>query len=78
MSTNPGCQAHFQIAIADSFTKGKKNWIDLGDLSDGFKEFRFPEGSRGRLLFWKLTDASRNARVALYGFTCDYDIIDRN
>lgn len=76
-SANPGCEAHVQIAIADTFTKGKKTWVDAGQLTDGFLEYHFPQNSRGRLLFIKVTEASRNARFAFYGYSVDFDVIDR-
>jgi hypothetical protein len=74
---NPGCEAKIQVAIGNSFTKGKKNWIDLKQVEDGVMEARFPEGSRGKLLFWKLYDSSRNARWAFNGFAVDVDFIER-
>lgn len=65
---NPGCEGHIQVAIGSTFTKGKKNWISLGDFSNGVVEYRFPSGSTGKILHWKFTDSSRNARFTLYGF----------
>ena len=76
-SFNPGCQAKIQVAITNTFVKGAKNWIDLRDTSSGVAEFRFPEGSRGKFLFWKIYEASRNARLHLYGFEVDYEIINK-
>ena len=73
--TNPGCEAKFQIAISDAFTKPKKNWIDLKQLSDGVMEARVPTNTRGKLLFWKVYEASRNARLHLYGFTWDWEAV---
>lgn len=73
---NPGCQAHVQAACSDTFVKGGKNWIDLGDARTGVVEYRFPEGTRSKFLFIKITEASRNARFNLYGFSYDFDIID--
>ena len=72
---NPGCQAKVQIALSDTFTYGKLNWIDLGDAKNGVVEFRFPSGSRGRFLFWKIYEASRNTRFQFYGCEYDADII---
>ena len=76
-SFNPGCEAHIQVAISDTFTRGKKNWIDLGQALDGVVEYRFPAGSRGKFLFWKITEASRNARLHFYGFEFDAEVIER-
>jgi len=74
---NPGCEAHIQIAISNSFTKGKKNWQDLGQATDGAVEYRFPSGSQGKFLFWKITEASRNARLHWFGFEYDAQIIPK-
>ena len=74
---NPGNQAKVQVAISDTFTLQKKKWVDLGDCSDGIAEFRFPEGSRGKLLFVKIYEASRNNRFQFLGVAYDADPIDR-
>ena len=77
MMFNPGCTAHIQIAITNTFTKGAKNWIDLGQALNGVVEYRFLEGSRGKLLFWKITEASQNARTHFYGFEYSAEVIDK-
>lgn len=74
---SPGCQAKIQVAITNTFLKGTKNWVDLGDVSLGVVEYKFPEGSRGKFLFWKIYEASRNARMHFYGFEYDADIISK-
>ena len=76
-SFNPGCQAKIQVAITNTFNTGSKNWIDLGDASSGIVEKKFPEGSRGKFLFWKIYEASRNARFHFFGFEFDADIINK-
>ena len=70
---NPGCEAKVMVALGDTFTKGKKKWIPLNDFHDGMAELRFPSGSQGRLMFWKVVEASRNARFQLYGFVFDLE-----
>ena len=74
---NPGCQAKLQFAISDTFTKGKKKWFDAGQILDGVLEGKFPAGSRGKLLFWKVTEASKTSRFNFYGLTVDFDYVDR-
>lgn len=74
---NPGNEAHVQVAPANTFTKGKKNWIDLGDCSDGVAEFR-GQGLRSRLLFVKITESSRNNRFNFLGFSYDARPIERS
>ena len=73
----PGAEGHVQLAITDAFTRGKKNWITLGQSKNGVVEYRFPEGSRGKFLFWKITDASRNARMHFYGMEYDATVIEK-
>lgn len=70
---NPGCGARMQIAITDTFNVGSKKWIDLGDLQTGFKKFAFPEGSRGKLLFYKITDSNAVSAFTFYGMTVDWE-----
>lgn len=64
---NPGCEAMVQVAISNTFTKGRKNWINVGQAIDGVVEFRFPEGTRGKFLYWKINESSRTARLNFYG-----------
>lgn len=75
--TNPGDHLNVQVAISDTFTKGKKNWIDLKQTKDGVMEARFPSGSRGKLLFWKVYESSMDQRFNFYGFTVDAKKIER-
>lgn len=74
---NPGNQAHVQVAWANTFTREKLKWVDLGDCSDGMAEFHFPEGARGRLLFVKIVESSTNNRFQFYGFAYDAEPIQR-
>lgn len=74
---NPGCQAKVQVAMCNTFTNEKLQWVDLGQASDGVYEFRFPSGSRSRLLMWRVYESSRNARFDFYGWTVEANIIDR-
>ena len=67
--------AKFQIAFTDNFTKGKKNWIDVGDLKTGCTEMKFPSNSRGKLLFYRLYESSAGSPFIFYGFTVTLDLI---
>lgn len=73
---NPGSQAKIQVAAANTFTKGKKKWVDLGSAIDGLVEYK-PSGLRSKLLFVKIYDASRNARWQFYGFSYDAKVVER-
>ena len=73
---NPGCQAKVQISAANTFTRGKKVWQDLGSAEDGVVEFK-PSGLRSRLLFVKIYESSRNARFSFLGFGYDAEPVGR-
>lgn len=77
MFFNPGCGARVQVAVGNTYVKGKKNWIDIGDVTSGVKEFKFTNGERGRLLFIKITESSIDSRFSFYGCNVDYDPIPR-
>lgn len=68
---NPGNEAHVQVAAANTYTKGKKKWIDLGDCSDGLVEFKPKSGLRSNILFVKITDNSRTSRFSFLGYAYD-------
>lgn len=73
---NPGCEAQIQIAIVDTFVKGKKKWTNLGDAVSGVVQYRFPTGSRGNLLYVKIIESSRTSRFTYYGCAIDFDLVD--
>ena len=72
---NPGCQGQVQVAISNTLTKGAKNWINLGQATDGAVDYKFPSGSRGKFLFWKIIESSRNSRMSFFGMEFDAEII---
>ena len=72
---NPGCQAKVQVAISDTFTYSSLIWQDIGVGIDGISELHFPSGTRGRFLFWKVYESSRNSRFQLYTIEVDFDPI---
>lgn len=74
---NPGCEANIQIATANSFREADKNWLDIGDTKTGVVEFKFPEGSRSRFLFIKVTDSTTTIPFIWYGYEVDFDFVDR-
>ncbi len=77
MIFNPGCQAQVQIAITDTFTRQSKNWKTLGQAKDGVVEYGFPAGSRGRFLFYKISDSSTITPFEYFGAEVDADVIPR-
>jgi hypothetical protein len=74
---NPGNEAKVQVAITDNFDKNTLKWVDLGDCSNGVVTYRFPEGSRGRFLFWKVSEYSSANRVEVLGFEFNAETIDK-
>lgn len=74
---NPGCQAHVQVAITDTFRKNALQWTDLGDATSGTVNYRFESGSQGNLLLVKIVDRSRDAQFDFYGFSVDADVQER-
>lgn len=74
---NPGCQAKVAVAIGDTYVKGEKNWVELGDTSSGIAKYRFPDGSRGRLLFIKIYESSKTSGFTFYGYAVNADPIEK-
>lgn len=64
---NPGCEAKVQVACADVLSYANLNWQDIGDVSNGVVEFRFPPASRSKFLFLRIYDSSTNSRFSYYG-----------
>lgn len=64
---NPGCEAKVQIACSNVYQYQSLRWFDLGDCSSGVCEFRFPPGSRSRLLFVRIYESSKNSKFNYYG-----------
>ncbi len=71
---NPGCQAKVQIACSNTYTYQHLRWFDLGDVTDGIAEFRFPSGSTSRLVFVRIYEGSKDAPWTFYGQMMDATI----
>jgi len=72
---NPGCQAKVQVAIGDTYQKEFQTWQELGASANGVMDISFPESSRGRLLFVKIYEESKDAPFTFYGMSVDADPI---
>lgn len=70
---SPGCCAKVQVAVTDTFTKSKKNWVDIGEFKNGIARLKFTGNNRGKLLCWKVSESSTNAPFTIYGFSISYD-----
>ena|SRR3990167_5418289 len=75
---NPGCKATIQVACENTFHKDFKNWINLGDATNGIVEYTFPANTRSKLLFIKISESSTNTPFTFYGFSCDFDYVGQN
>lgn len=74
---NPGNEAKIQVAVGSTFTKDRLRWMEVGDCSDGVCEFRFPQGTRGKLLFVRVYESSRENRFNFYGYDVQAEVIPR-
>lgn len=72
---NPGCEATISYAVANSF-ETQKNWIPMGDALNGQVEYRFDSGTRGSLLFLRISDNSTNSRMTFYGYSLEFEYAD--
>jgi len=66
-----------QVAVGDTFTRDSLLWQEVGDCSNGVAEFRFPQGTRGRFLFVKIYESSRENRFTFYGYDVQAEVIPR-
>jgi hypothetical protein len=71
---NPGCQAHLQLAASSTFTRDDLDWFDCGDLRNGVLDVH-RKSLRGRFLYYKITENSKDTPFVFYGFTTEYDVI---
>jgi len=72
---NPASTASVQFALSDTLSRGALRWQSLGNAKNGILHTYFPSGSRSRLLFIKITDASTVSRFKFYGMALDVDPI---
>ena len=65
---NPGCEAKVQVACSDFLEYSRLSWQDVGDCSNGFVEYRFPDKqNRSRFLFVRIYESSKNSKMVFYG-----------
>ena len=70
---SPGCNAKVSVALSDSFNRNSLKWQAVGDLKMGIVKYTFPRESRGKLLFWKLMENSKDSRFQFFGFVVSGD-----
>ena len=75
---NPGNECRVSVAVGDTFSKASKKWVDVGDCSSGHAEFRFSaDTSRGRILFIRISEVSKNSKFVFYGMVITYREVKR-
>lgn len=74
---NPGNQANVAYAVGNTFNPNSLKWKEIGDCSQGHVSYRFPTGTRGRLMFIRIYESSTNSQFKFYGMTIDYDFVKR-
>lgn len=75
---NPGCQAKIQIVIGDTYRRDSKLLQEIRDTTSGVVEVRLPtDNARGKLLFIRVYESSKEAPFTFYGFMLDADIETR-
>lgn len=73
---NPGCGAVVQYAVSDTFEPQSLRWENLGNALSGTVRYRFKIGTRGHVLFIRVTDNSSDSRMTFYGYGVDFDPVD--
>lgn len=75
---NPGCNAKVQVALANSYLKGdsEKVWGEVLGCNNGVCEVFFKQGeNRGKFLYVKIYDSSKDSSYTYYGYTYDAEIV---
>lgn len=75
---NPGCNAKVQIALSDMFLKGdeQKEWTEAIGCNTGVCDYFFKQGeNRGKFLYVKIYDSSKDAKYTFYGFTYEAEVV---
>ena len=72
---NPGCRAKIAFAISDTFNPRTLNWQEVGFAKDGVVSYRFPSGTRGCFLFWKIYEYSTSTAFRFNGWEFDAEVI---
>lgn len=71
---NPGCEAKVQVACSNVYSYQNLVWQEVGDVANGFVEYRFPAGSQSRLLFVRIYENSKTSRMQFLGQSIDAEI----
>jgi len=74
---NPGNQAKVAFAVGNSFSPNSLKWQEIGDCSEGHAHYRFPKGTRGRIIFIRIYESSTNSQFKFYGMTIEYEFIKK-
>lgn len=74
---NPGNQAKVAFAIGNTFHPNSLKWQEIGDCSEGHVDYRFPKGTRGKIMFVRIYESSTNSQFKFYGLGVDYEVVKR-
>lgn len=74
---NPASRAIVQVATTDTFVRGEKQWVTLGQAKNGVMTSRFPSGSHSRILYVRIIENSKDARSEFYGLSVDVDLEEK-
>ena len=74
LAFNPGCSVKVMVAFSNSYDRDRLKWQSLGTFTEGIAEGRFPEGSRSKLLFIRVTEKSSDKPFTFYGMSIDAEM----
>ena len=72
---NPGCEVSVSAYIGNTYSTDSKRYVNIGTPKDGLLETTFPTSSRGKFLFYKVTNASTTKGFTFYGACVQAEVI---
>jgi len=72
---NPGCEAVVSAYIGDTYDRDGKRYRVLGTPRGGLLETTFPSDSRGKFLFYKITNISTTKGFSFYGLSVQAEVL---
>ncbi len=72
---NPGCGAQIEVATSNTYIKEDKKWSVIGPAKEGVVYHHFQKGQRGRFLYVKITDNSKDPAYELYGIGLEANLV---
>lgn len=73
---SPGCQAKIQVSMTNSMLEMERQWVDIGDVSQGVKYLELPKTkNRGKYMFYRAYESSSDAPWTFLGITADFQYV---